>query len=91
MIYSSVMMEVNLQLVCSEAGPRSLGGFRMVNLLLGGHSPLHVHAVSCRKKHTIMRHFKIFNTQLEISKKQPQFPLISNQFTGLLENLCTFS
>lgn len=40
-------MKVNLQLVSSEAGPGSLGGFWLVNLLFSGHGPLHVHAVSC--------------------------------------------
>lgn len=40
-------MKVNLQLVSSEAGPGSLGGFGLVNLLFSGHGPLHVHAVSC--------------------------------------------
>lgn len=41
---------VNLQLVGSEAGPSSLGGFWLVDLLLGGHSPLHVNTVSCKKE-----------------------------------------
>lgn len=40
-------MKVDLQLVSSEAGPGSLGGFRLVNLLFSGHGPLHVHAGSC--------------------------------------------
>lgn len=43
-------IKVNLQLVGSEAGPGSLGGFWLVNLLLSGHGPLHVHAVSCSNK-----------------------------------------
>lgn len=45
-------IKVNLQLVSSEAGPGSLGGLWLVNLLFGGHGPLHVHAVSC-SNHTI--------------------------------------
>lgn len=40
---------VNLQLVGGEAGPRSLGGFGLVDLLLGGHSSLHVNAAPCNK------------------------------------------
>lgn len=39
--------ELNLQLVSSEAGPSSLGGFGLVDLLFGGHSSFHVNAVSC--------------------------------------------
>lgn len=40
-------IKVNLQLVGSEAGPGSLRGLWLVNLLFSGHGPLHVHAVSC--------------------------------------------
>lgn len=40
------MVEVYLQLVSGEAGPRSLGGFGLVNLLFRGHSPLHINAAS---------------------------------------------
>lgn len=40
-------IKVNLQLVGSEAGPGSLGGLWLVNLLFSGHGPLHVHTVSC--------------------------------------------
>lgn len=42
-----VGVEGNLQLVGSEAGPGSLGGLWLVNLLFGGQGPLHVHAVPC--------------------------------------------
>lgn len=54
------MMGINLQLVGSEAGPSSLGGFWLVNLLLSGHSPLHVNTVPWNKEQClILKHLRI--------------------------------
>lgn len=47
-------MEVNLQLVGSEAGPRSLGGFWLVNLLLRGHGAFHVYTAPCTNEEFYM-------------------------------------
>lgn len=37
----------NLQLVSGEAGPGSLGGFGLVDLLLSGNRPFHINTGPC--------------------------------------------
>ena len=49
----------HLQLVRGEAGPGSLGRLGLVQLLLRGHSALHVNAVPCEDSHLIRTIFSI--------------------------------